>query len=216
MDADNGVLIAEFDTGADHAIEFLFHFCVAALHGIEIEFGFVFALYHARSSAASHANAIGRSTDFGDEHMGFRLFFLCMTRVHLTDPTAEHNGFDPFSAFSIGQAHTVRSRVALYEGFAEFVAVIRGPIAGFNCDLQGGSEVIGILKFGIFPGQIVSGNIQITHAIRRCTRYDERAAARGLHIPDASAGTCFCAGKRRDTRWKVVRFCCKDDVAGAV
>ena len=72
---------------------------------------------------------------------------MCMTRVHLTDSAAEHNGFNPLSAFSIGQAHTIGSRVALYEGFAKFVAVIRGPIAGFNCDLQGGGEVIGILKF---------------------------------------------------------------------
>ena len=216
MDADNGVLIAEFDTGADHAIEFLFHFCVAALHGIEIELGFVFALHHARSCAAAHANAIGRSTDFGDEHLGFWLFFICMTRVHLTDSAAKHNGFDPFSAFSIGQAHTIGSRVALYEGFAEFIAVIRSSIAGLNCDLQGGGEVVGILKFGIFPGQIVSGNIQIPHAIRRCTRYDERAATRGLHISDASAGTCFRAGKRGNTRWEVMRFRCEDDVTGAV
>ena len=83
VDADNGVLIAEFDTGADHAIEFLFHFCIAALHGVEIEFGFVFALHHARSSTAAHANAIGWPTDFGDEHLGFWLFFICMTCIHL-------------------------------------------------------------------------------------------------------------------------------------
>lgn len=37
VNGDDGVAVAQFDTGAQHTIHAVFHLCVASLYGVEIQ-----------------------------------------------------------------------------------------------------------------------------------------------------------------------------------
>ena len=79
------VLLAQFHAGADHAVQFLFHLRVAALHGVEVELGDVLALDHGRGCAAAHADAVGRSPHLDHEHSLLCFGLVRVAGVHLAD-----------------------------------------------------------------------------------------------------------------------------------
>src|SRR3972149_5546227 len=56
--------------------------------------------------------------DLRDEHPGFRRFFLHVPGLDLPDPAREHDRFDPFPAFPIGQPQTERAGESLDDGLA--------------------------------------------------------------------------------------------------
>mmetsp|Transcript_20166 Transcript_20166/g.42221 ORF Transcript_20166/g.42221 Transcript_20166/m.42221 type:complete len:201 (-) Transcript_20166:859-1461(-) len=92
------------------------------------------------------------------------------------------------------------------DGFPVLVSIIGGSIAGIDFNRQGGGQIIGINKGFIFPGQFVSGNLQISDTIGTNPRHGVSTSSRGHDIAQSTSGTRFGTGKGRDARWKVVGF----------
>ena len=72
MDADDRVAVAELHASTDDPVDLLLHLRVASLDGIEIEFGDVFPLDHARGGPSAETDAVRGSADFDDPHPGLR------------------------------------------------------------------------------------------------------------------------------------------------
>jgi len=104
VDADDGVLVPELHTGAQHAVDLLLHLGVAPLDRVEVELRHVLALHHARGRAAAHADAVGGAADLHDPHAFRGQAFLRVPRIHLADAAAEHDRLDPLTPLAIGQA----------------------------------------------------------------------------------------------------------------
>ncbi len=186
VSGDDGVRAAEFHAGPHETVDPLLHLRVAALHGVEVELLDVLALLHAAGGSSAHADAIGRAAHLHHQHvlLGATLhgvFVSDLARSH-----AVHDGFEP-GAVPVGQAQAVSAGESVDQRLAEAVAVVGGAVAGLDEYLGGRSQVGGMRVAVVFPGELVTGQVEIADAIRRPGGTDESAPSYRLVVTDPAA-----------------------------
>ena len=94
--------VAHFIAGPDDAVHLLFHFRIAALHGIEIEILHIVALQHARCRPAAKADPVGRAADLDNEHVGLFFGLFRVAIIDLADTAGKHDRFQIPPPFVVG------------------------------------------------------------------------------------------------------------------
>jgi hypothetical protein len=146
VDAHHRIVLPQFQTSSDDSVELLLHLRIpylttilhdpfqctlqTSLHRVEVQFGFVVALdFDGTGRTAPHADSIHRPPDFDDLVSRFRRLFFRHRGLHGPHPSAEHDGFDPLLALTLGVHQTERPHETADQRFAEFVAVVGGSVA---------------------------------------------------------------------------------------
>ena len=204
VDADDRIVIAELDAGAQDPVDLLLHLGVAALYRVEVQLGHVLALHHARRRASAHPDAVGGSAYLHDPHPGLGRVLLGVSGVDLSDSAAEHDRLDPLSPSAVREPHPERARISLDHRLAELVAVVRGPVGGLDFDLEGRGEVGWIAELRVFPRKLVARNVEVAHAVGRGASDHQRALPGRVDVADAPAGARLGARERGHTRGEVV------------
>ena len=203
MDHINEGLIAHLVAGADDAVHLLFHLGIAALYRVEVQLRGILPLQHAGGGAAAKADPVGRPAHLDNEHALLLLFLFGMAVVDLAHTGSEHDRFQIAPALAIGKTQVKGTGKTLDQRLAEFVAVIRGAVAGINLDLQGGGQIIGT-GIMIFPAHGIAGDMEIAHAVAGSAGDDKTTPARPLDITDPATSPGLGTGEGGDTGGEVM------------
>lgn len=79
---------------------------------------------------------VATHTHLDNQHAQVALALLQVPVVDLPDPRAEHDGLQPLPPLPVREAHPESAGVALDEGLAKLVAVVRGSVAGVKQNLK--------------------------------------------------------------------------------
>ena len=208
MDAQNRILPHEFDARLDDAVEFVGHFRITALNGVEVKtrVGFIFTASLGRGSSATHADSVGGTADFHDEHTDVALLLFQVRVIDLTEASGEHDRLDVFTTLTVRHALTERTAEAQNHRLAELVPVIGGAVGGVDENLQRGRQVGRVDRRGVFVRKDLTVQAQVTRHVTGSTGDESGTAARGVRVANAPTGARFRARIRRNARGKVVRL----------
>ena len=208
VDGENRVPPLELHARLDDAVELVGHLRVPALHCVEVEVGvrLVLAASLGRRRAAAHADAIRRPANLHHEHADVPFLLLQVAVVDLAKPAAEHDGLDPLAPLAVGQTLTERTAVPRDERLAELVPVIARPVGRVDEDLERRRQVGRVRKVGVLVRLDVVGDLEVTHAVPRRARGEQRADAGGVRVAHASTRASLGAGVGRDARGEIVRL----------
>ena len=212
VDADDGVPFPHLHAGADHPVDLLLHLGVAALDGVEVQFGHVLPLHHAGGGSPAQTDAIGGASDLDHPHPRLGRFLAQVAGVDLSQAPGEHDGLDPLAPLAVRQPQAERAGKALDQRFPELVAVVGGAVAGLDFDLERRGQVLRISEFAVLPGQLVPGNTQVAHTVGGRPGHHQGSLPRGVDVPDAPAGSRLRSGKGSHSRREVVGFGGENDV----
>ena len=202
---DYGVVLPQLHAGPHEAVDALPHLRVSALDGVEVELLDVLPLLHAARGPAAHADAIGRPAHLDHQHVLLRRALDRLPVPDLARPHAVHDGLVP-GAIAVRQPQPEAAGEAVDERFAKAVAVVRGPVAGLDEDLDGGRQIGGMGVAVILPGQLVAGDVQVARAVGRAGSVHEPAPPHSLIVADAPSPAGGRARIGSHARGEVVRL----------
>mmetsp|Transcript_5989 Transcript_5989/g.12794 ORF Transcript_5989/g.12794 Transcript_5989/m.12794 type:complete len:397 (-) Transcript_5989:769-1959(-) len=194
---------------ADHSV---LHLGVAALHGVKIQTSMLCSLDAAGSCPPTDANAIGRAPNLDHQHSRFRCALDSVSSIHVTHARRKHDGLNPFHPSSMGQALSEGTGESMNYWFAKFVAIIAGPVRGGHQNVQGSCQIwrVNLCLSHLFPWQVVSGQVEVAHAVGRNTSDGSGPLSRGRYVTETSTRARLCSWKGRHTTGKIVRLCSED------
>mmetsp|Transcript_3757 Transcript_3757/g.10759 ORF Transcript_3757/g.10759 Transcript_3757/m.10759 type:complete len:498 (+) Transcript_3757:2759-4252(+) len=135
-----------------------------------------------------------------------------MLVIDLPYARAEHDGLQPLPPLAVRKPLPEGTGIPLDQRLSKFVAVVRGPVAGIDQNLQRGRQALWIRLLAIFPRMEVVVHVQVAHAVPGRSSGQQRPDACGVRVPHPAAGTRLSPGVGGHGTGEVVRLRSEENV----
>ena len=213
MDSKNRIVRSHLNASSNDSVQFIFHFSVASLNGIEVQFRFVVTLnFNWTCGTTTNTDSIDWTTNLCQQHSTLRVQFFSLCRIHDAETGTEHYWLHVFVALVVSIDNSVRDRETRDYWLSKLVAIVRRSVTRFDDYFQWTCKWRWVLKVWRFVGQLVVRNVEISNAITSSASDCVTTSPNSLNISNSTTSTSRCATERSNSRRHVVSLGCEYQV----